>query len=130
MAEGKTIVRFDDKSKEFLARHAVMGDMMLGLMAAEIEAKIKMGGRTPFKGHGGTHLRTAAKHSRVKAFEFKVEVPISYAAAQEAGHAGNRVFRKYTTPGTGKGWFKQAVTDTVKNAGHFIEIAKSASGIK
>jgi len=35
-----------------------------------------------------------------------------YAAAQEAGQARGRVFRNYTTPGTGRGFAQTALNDT------------------
>lgn len=35
-----------------------------------------------------------------------------YAAAQEAGMANGRVFRNYTTPGTGRGFAQMALHDT------------------
>ena len=35
-----------------------------------------------------------------------------YAAAQEAGMANGRVFRNYTTPGTGRGFAQMALYDT------------------
>lgn len=35
-----------------------------------------------------------------------------YAAAQEAGQANGRIFRNYTTPGTGRGFAQTALSDT------------------
>lgn len=35
-----------------------------------------------------------------------------YAAAQEAGQANGRIFKKYTTPGTGRGFAQTALNDT------------------
>ena len=49
-----------------------------------------------------------------------------YAAAQYRGTNGRQVFRKYTTPGTGKEWYEKSKKAYLKR---WQEIAKKALGV-
>jgi hypothetical protein len=122
----KTSVLFNDLNKEFVSRHAVFSDMMLGLMAAAIETRIKTGGITPFKKGG---LRGSVRHRKVGVAEFEVTADKEYAAAQEVGTTRGHNIKNYTTGGTNKGWFQEAIDTTKKNEKHYAEVAQKSTGI-
>lgn len=57
------------------------------------------------------HLRRSVRYSAV-GNQAVIRWLAPYAAAQEAGQANGRIFRKYTTPGTGRGFAQTALSDT------------------
>lgn len=123
-----TRVKFDNKTKEFIAKNAVANDMAMAAMAQDIEIIIKTGGKTPFR---KGKLRGDTYHEKKAVAKYRVNVPVEYAAVQEAGHrSGAADFKNYTTPGTGKGFFKDAVEKTIRKTDNYIKQAKSAVGIK
>lgn len=123
----KATVKFTDKSKEIASRSAVMSDLMMGLMASGIEIQLKTSGKTPFQ-HGG--LRSHARAVKIAAGHYEVTDDQEYAAAQEAGTVRGHAITHYTTPGTGKGFFRDAI-ETVKARGDdYARTAASAAGLR
>ena len=122
----KTSVIFNDVADGFAQKHGVFSEMMLGLMAAAIETRIKTGGITPFKKGG---LRGSVRHRKVGVAHYEVTADKEYAAAQEAGQTHGHTMTKFTTPGTGPGWFQEAIDDTKKNEKHYVEVSQKSTGI-
>lgn len=121
----KATITFDDESKEFLARSLVMADNMMGQMAAGIEIQIKTSGKTPYKKGG---LRAHARHTKIAAAHYEVTDDQEYAAAQEAGTNPHPI-RNYTTPGTGKGYFRAAIDTTLSRGDDYARSAANAAGL-
>ena len=127
----QTTIKFDDNSKEVVSRIAVFSDTLMALMAANIEIQAKTGGRTPFL-HGA--LRSSIRSQKVSVANYKVTAgtgssAAAYAAAQEAGTTRGFPMRNYTTPGTGAGWFKGAISTVLERSVEYIETAKNTSGL-
>lgn len=123
-----TRVRFDNKTKEFVARNAVAIDAAMAFMAQDIEIIIKTGGLTPFR---KGKLRGDTYHEKKGIGKYRVNVPVEYAAVQEKGYrTGAAPFRNYTTAGTGKGFFKNAVDKTLQKRESYLKKAKEVAGIQ
>lgn len=123
----KTSVIFNDVADSFATKHGVFSDMMLGLMAAAIETRIKTGGITPFKKGG---LRSSVRHRKVGVAHFEVTADKEYAAAQEVGTTRGHAISKYTTAGTNKGWFQEAIDTVRKDEKHYVDVSQKSTGIK
>lgn len=123
-----TQVRFNNKTKEFIARNAVAVDAAIAFMAQDIEIIIKTGGQTPFR---KGKLRGDTYHEKIAVQKYRVNVPVEYAAVQEKGYrTGAAPFKNYTTAGSGKGFFKDAVTKVSKKSDTYFKQAKDVAGIK
>lgn len=121
----KKIVVLINNSNKFLVTQALATDMALGHMGQDTEIIIKTGGRTPFAKTG--FLRNQTRHEKLAPFKWRVIAPVEYAAVQEAGRrAGGKFFKHYTTPGTGRGWFKAAVDTVMKNRDQYMREAIAA----
>lgn len=113
-----TKIRFNSRHKEVIAKNAMAMDMALAHMAQDIEIGIKTE-RTPFKKGS---LRDRTHHTKRAVLKYQVIVPVEYAEVQEVGRRkGSREFTNYTTPNTGKGYFKHAVEKTTRNAPHYFK---------
>jgi hypothetical protein len=123
----KTSVVFNDIADGFAAKHAVFSDMLLGLMAAAIETRIKTGGITPFKTGG---LRSSVRHRKVGVAAYEVTADKEYAAAQEAGTTRGHEIKNYTTPDTNKGWFQDAIDTVRRDEKHYVEVSQKSTGIR
>lgn len=115
-----------DKTGQILLKNNKIKDHALARAAGEIDTIIKTAGRTPFK-HG--FLKNTVRHEKISDGQYRIVVPAIYAAYQERGMRadGTHVVKKYTTPGTGKGWFQAALNTTAKD---FINIIKEAARLE
>jgi hypothetical protein len=119
--------RFTSYSPQFRRKHISMVDVLLGHMAQDTEVAIKTKSGTPVKTGA---MKGAVVHRRVGINKFRVESPKEYSAVQEQGaRRGARPFTKYTTPGTGKGWFRGAVDGVIRNGQQYINEAKRSVGL-
>lgn len=114
--------QFKSKNREFM-------DLMVGRMAMDIERLIKTGGKIPRK-YG--ELQSSVRHEPLKSGNFttgyRVKADADHAAVQEAGkRRGAREFKNYTTPGTGKGWFKGAIITVASKKDQYIQQAKRSA---
>lgn len=100
-------------------------DLMMGLMAADIEASIKTSGDTPFL-HGG--LRAHAKHIKNGVGEYTVIDDQEYAAAQEAGVTRGHQMKNYSTEGTGSHFMQKAIDKIKERQAEYAETAINATG--
>lgn len=91
-----------------------MGHQMPDTFVSLYRENIRKNNRTPFKKGG---LRRNIR-SQVLGNKARVWWQVRYAAAQEAGESNGRIYRNYTTPGTGKGFAQEALKQTQQ---HFID---------
>lgn len=118
-----TRVKFTDNTRAQTAKTAQAIEMGMAHIAQDVEIQIKAGGRTPVK---QGHLRGRTRHERMLPFKWRVLANVEYAVAQELGRAGNKIFRHYTTPGTGAGWFQEAVDKVTRSKNQYmIEAARA-----
>lgn len=128
---------FKSNAQQFLNKNERLKDMVLGHMAMNVEILAKRRvpvSNTKASGNrrgGGGHLQSSIRHFRSNSGQFRVEANKEYAAYQERGmtSAGTRVVKKYSTPGTGKHYFKDAITATQQKANSFIQEARMALGL-
>lgn len=124
MALGATFV---SRRGQFEAKNAIFADMVVGRMASNMELLIKTQ-NTPLK---TGQLRGDTRARRSGRFKWRVEARKEYAAVQELGfRRGARPFTHYTTPGTGRGWFRAAVNATINRKEAFVAEAKAAAGLQ
>ena len=116
-----------DKTNAVLFKHDKVKDRSLAYAAQDIETIIKTGGRTP---KDGGHLLGRTRHERISSGKYRVIAPVAYASYQERGMRsdGSHVVKKYSTPGTGKGWFNAAIHTVAKNFPNLIKQAASMEG--
>jgi hypothetical protein len=116
-----------DKTSAVLLKHDKVKDRALAYAAQDIETIIKTGGRTP-KDKGS--LRGRTRHERISSGKYRIIVPLVYASYQERGsrYDGSHVVKKYTTAGTGKGWFNAAIHTTAKNFNNLVKQASRLEG--
>lgn len=130
---------FKSNAAQFLRKNAALKDMVMGHMAMDIEIGIKTTAGTPVSNTkasgnrrgGGGHMKAEARHFRNADGAFRVEVNKKYAAYQERGSRadGTRVVRNYSTPGTGKGWFKRAADNVTRQSDNYVSEAARALGL-
>lgn len=118
--------KFTSNAPAFFQKNNQLKDMTLAHMAMDIEISIKTDGRTPVK---TGDLKAEVRHFKSRNDQYRVEADKDYAAAQEVGYANGHVFRNYTTPGTGSGWFRLAIDKVVKNRDNYIMEAARALGL-
>jgi hypothetical protein len=129
--------KFVSKVPQFLKKNDAFIDVLYGHMAMDIERLAKMKvpvSNTKASGNkrgGGGHLQSSIYHERVRRGFFRVVANKKYAAYQERGARidGSRVVKKYSTPGTGKHWFKNAIDNTKRNRDNYIREARRAVGL-
>jgi len=120
---------FKSNRTVFNAKNRDFKDIATGKMAMDIERLIKTGGRIPRK---KGELQSSISHEPLKlggsTTGYRVKADSDHAAVQELGkRAGAREFKNYTTPGTGKGWFKNAIiTIEGKKEAYIKEASRSA----
>lgn len=121
-------VNFKDNSANILNKVARGKDRAIAYAAQDIEVYIKTSGKTP-KDKGS--LRGRTRHEKISDGRYRVVVPVVYAAYQERGSRadGTNVVKKYTTPGTGKGFFQAAIDITGRNFPNIIKSAFKAEGL-
>jgi len=107
----------------FNSKNSQFKEIAMAHMAQDIEILIKTG-RTPVK---TGNLKSLVTHKRTPK-GYKVESNADYSAVQELGtRRGARQFKDYTTPGTGKGWFKYAIDKVESKKDSYIrEASRSA----
>lgn len=116
--------RFTSNRSAFLRKNSQFVDMVGAHMAQDVEVAIKTGGRTPVD---TGDMKAEVRHYKLRRGTYRVESPKEYSAPQEKGiRAGSRPFSNYTTPGTGKGWFQDAVGTIVRNANSYVDEVKRA----
>lgn len=112
---------------KILGKSERIKDRSLAYAAQDIEVILKTGGRTP-KDKGS--LRGRIRHERLGSGKYRVILPLVYAAYQERGMRldGSHKVKKYTTPGTGKGFLAAAVNTVGKNFPNLVRQAAKAEG--
>lgn len=106
---------------QFVQKNATAMDRGLARAAVDIERLAKA--KVPVdKGQ----LKASGRHIKVGFMKYRTEFNKEYAAFQEFGGDSTRTVRKYTTPGTGKFFLKNA-GDTVKGRilGYFKQEART-----
>lgn len=116
---------FKSNTPDFLRKNDAFIDMVQGHMAMDIEVALKNSAGMPVKTGA---MKSETRHFRSASGGFRVEIGKAYASFQEAGvrQDGSHVVKKYTTGGTGKGFFKRAINMVVKNRENYISEAKRA----
>lgn len=116
--------RFTSDRREFLRKNNQFVDMVGAHMAQDVEVVIKSGGRTPVD---TGDMKGEVRHFKRTRGSYRVESPKEYSEVQEKGiRRGARPFTNYTTPGTGKGWFSEAVSRIVARRNSYIDEVKRA----
>lgn len=116
--------RFTSDRREFLRKNNQFIDMVGAHIAQDVEVAVKTGGRTPVK---SGDMKAEVRHFRLGRGKYRVESPKEYSEVQEKGQRrGSRPFTNYTTPGTGKGWFSNAVNSIVRNANSYVDEVRRA----
>lgn len=112
-------VRIVDKLNQFARKSADAMDRSLNRMAVDIERLAKF--RVPVS-PGGGHLKSSGFHRRKGLMKYVVVFDKEYAAYQEFGGDGKgKVVRKYSTPGTGKHYLRDAGKTVAGNAINYIK---------
>lgn len=98
-------LKFTDNTKRFAGVNEKVMDTALAQMSLDV--KILGIAKVPYK---GGDLQRSAEHKRVGRLHHRTQFNEDYAAYQERGKRrdGTHVVRRYTTPGTGKGFLKSA----------------------
>lgn len=117
------MIRSVNKLKEFAAKNAEACDKALERMAGDIVKVAKI--RVPFE-HG--HLMKSIKASRIKPLHHRVVVDSDYAAYQERGmrRNGSHVVRRYSTPGTGAHYLRDAGRSISDKALNYLKQAANS----
>jgi hypothetical protein len=120
-------VKVIDNTNGVMSKHNSVKDRALAMAAGDIKTLIHTSNRTPHL-HG--LLKASARPERIGFEKYRIVVPKAYAAYQERGmrYDGSHVIRKYTTPGTGKGWFNYALQTVAKNFPNIIRQASKLEG--
>lgn len=137
-----TKAKFTSNRSQFNAKNRDFKEMATAHMAQDIEILAKS--NVPMK---KGNLQSSIKHRRITN-GFRVEANSPYAAAQEVGrmtvHTSRVVtpdggksfftlkpgvyhFKNYTTPGTGKGWFKKAILRVESRKDNYIRQASRSA---
>jgi hypothetical protein len=116
-----------DNTNNVIQKNDNVKDRALAMAAGDIETIIKTGNRTPHL-HG--QMKASARHERIGPGKYRIVVPKAYAAYQERGmrYDGSHVVRHYTSPGTGKGWFNNALQTVAHNFPNIIRQASKLEG--
>lgn len=132
-----------DNTSQVLVQSDIAADMALAHMAQDVEIMAKQHvpvSNTKASGNrrgGGGHLQSSIRHRKGGRLVYFVEADKIYAAYQERGMRkdGTHVVRRYSTPGTGKNWFQNAIAKAEKDrdkyflsAFHSVQIASVALG--
>lgn len=121
--------RFTSSRANFLRKNDAFIDMVTGHMALDIERGLKSTSGMPVK---TGRMKGSTRHFRNNRGKFRIEVNSEYAAVQEKGRrltgvgAPTREFKKYTTTGTGHGFFRRAVDSVLSRKGSYITEATEA----
>ena len=121
--------RFTSNRTVFNSKNREFKELATQRMAADIERLIKTGGKIPRK---DGELQSSISHEPLKTGSFttgyRVKADSDHAAVQELGkRRGAREFKNYTTPGTGKGWFKGAIITIESKKDQYIQQAKRSA---
>lgn len=130
-------LKFSSNRAPFNSKNESFKDMVMGHMAMDIEAFLKLDSRMPVsntkesgnKRGGGGHMKAEARHFiNPNGKGFRVEINKSYAAYQERGARadGSHRVQHYSTPGTGAGFFKRSVDAIWKNRIGYLNEARKA----
>jgi ribosomal protein L2 len=124
------MIEYQNNAPVVLGKIASMTDVMMGLMAANIEIQIKISGNTPVR-HG--NLRNSARSIKTGRNNYMVVDNANYAAAQEIGHrhtkAGVLVEFVNHPNGGGAGYFRKAIDATLIRSNEFATTASRAVGL-
>jgi len=130
---------FIDHTDAFMVKNAVFTDLMMGLMAAALEAKIKTSGEVPLLPKSTKYaqrgaLRASIRHTRLSLGKYAVTAgtggpAAAYAAAQEAGTTRGHPMIHYSTPGTGPHWFQHGIDNIKGRSEEFAKAAQQAVGL-
>lgn len=105
-------LKITDRMPQFKRSMVQRLDEAIGELANDIHRKASMR-YAPFKDgrlRGDSHARKMAT------LNWRVEFNVEYALAQEQGYAGSKIFRQYTTAGTGKRFLRRAGDEESKKA--------------
>lgn len=105
--------KITDKIQAWAEKNTGAMDRALVRLAVDVERGAK--NRVPVSAGGG-QLKSSIKHRKVGFLKYEVEANKEYARYQEFGGDGKRVVRRYTTPGTGKEYLKQAGQSAAQKA--------------
>lgn len=112
-------VRVVDKLQKFARKSGEAMDRSLNRMAVDVERLAKQ--RVPVSPSGG-HLKSSGYHRRKGLMKYMVVFNKEYAAYQEFGGDGKgKVVRRYSTPGTGKFYLRDAGRKVASNAMSYIK---------
>ncbi len=116
--------KFTKNRAGFLRKNDQLVDMVGAHMAQDIEVVLKTGGKTPVD---TGDMKGEMRHFKRARGKYRVESPKEYSATQEKGQRrGSRPFSKYTTPGSGKGFFDNATGSIVRNRNSYVdEVARA-----
>jgi hypothetical protein len=109
-------------------------DRSLHVAANDIEVIVKTGGKTPLgpagKDKSRARLRGLTRQEKVSESHYRVVLPVAWASYQERGMRadGSHVVRKYTEPGTGKGFLQAAINTVGKNFTNLVKQAAKMEG--
>lgn len=120
--------KFTSNRNEFHRMHNALIDYLQQSLVMNIEVIIKIGGKTPVD---TGRLKSEVRHFRSPKGGWRIEADTDYAAYQERGMTadGKKIVRNYTTAGTGKGWFQDAIDRTYERQDNFIAEARRAFGL-
>jgi hypothetical protein len=104
-----------DNLMRFVMNNANAMDRAMNRMAVDIERLSKA--QVPIK---KGPLRASGHFERSGLMKYKVWFNKVYARFQEFGGDGRRTVRRYTTPGTKKGYLKDAGQEISKNATNYL----------
>src|SRR3990167_10115193 len=104
--------RFKSTRTIFNRKNDAFIDLVTGNMAQDIERAAKL--KVPVK---TGDLQSSIKHYKTQRGTYRIEANKEYAAYQERGmrRDGSHQVKRYTTPGTGKQWFKGAINKAISH---------------
>ena len=130
-------MKFTDNSKKITAQVDEANNMALAHMAIDIEIFAKTHvpvSNTKASGNrrgGGGHLQSSITHRKLKSLHYEVTANKEYAEYQERGmrRDGTHRVKKYSTAGTGKGYFKRGIEMVKGRSVNYFKEAKQAVGL-
>ena len=113
-------IRVTNKTSRFTSVNERVMETALEQMSLDVE--ILAVAKVPYK---GGDLQRSVEHKRVGRLHHRTQFNEDYAAYQERGKRrdGTRVVRRYTTPGTGKGFLKGAGQQVDKQKMKYVKQA-------
>jgi hypothetical protein len=117
---------FQSNRAEFNRKNPAFIDLAMGLLSMDVEVALKTTSGMPVD--TGT-MKSETRHFKNAVGNWRTEIDVQYAAAQEKGMVNGSPVKHYTTSGTSSGFFHRAIETMARGAEARIKQAAQAVGL-